>query len=308
MENRTPDIAVVGHFSIDHLKLPGKCRFRTVLGGAVTFVSLAARSLDASASIISNVGADFPQAYLQRLQNEGIDLSGVTKTAEKYTTSFELTYKSDFSSRELRLRHHGSPIRVGDLPDSFRAKAVHLGPIAAEIPTEVIQKLRANCQILSIDPQGMTRRFDKKGNVACCAQMDNRTLNLIDIYKSSQEEIAALTGQTDLENAMRAIHMQGPAVVIVTLGALGSVLSVRSKMFRVPAYTPTCVVDPTGAGDVFIGAFLSEYIKQKDALWCAYVGSAAASLVVEGVGSTFFGNKEEILRRAVATYEKEIKQ
>ena len=73
------------------------------------------------------------------------------------------------------------------------------------------------------------------------------------------------------------------------------------------SFASSCV-DPTGAGDVFIGAFLTEYISQKDSLWCACVGSAAASLVVEGVGPTFFGEKEEVYRRASLIYEKEIKQ
>jgi sugar/nucleoside kinase (ribokinase family) len=85
------------------------------------------------------------------------------------------------------------------------------------------------------------------------------------------------------------------------------VLSVEKTLYSIPACNSVAVVDPTGAGDVFMGGFLTEYLHQKDSLWCACVGSAAASLVVEGIGPTFFGEKEEIYRRANSIYENRIK-
>jgi sugar/nucleoside kinase (ribokinase family) len=85
------------------------------------------------------------------------------------------------------------------------------------------------------------------------------------------------------------------------------VLSVEKTVYNIPPCSSRVLVDPTGAGDAFIGGFLTEYIRQKDSLWCACVGSAAASLVIEGIGPTFFGEKEEIYQRARSVYEKEIK-
>ena len=195
---------------------------------------------------------------------------------------------------------------VGDLP-ILQAKVVHIAPIAAEISFEVVERLREFANCLSIDPQGMTRRFDVKGKVSCCAQMDKRILPLINVYKSSLDEIEVLTGITDVRKALKAVHDLGPEIVIATMGAQGSILSVDGEVCQVPACKPKRVVDPTGAGDVFIGAFLTEFTRKKDPFWCACVGSAAASLVVEDVGTRFFGEKEEIYRRATAVYEKEIK-
>jgi sugar/nucleoside kinase (ribokinase family) len=168
--------------------------------------------------------------------------------------------------------------------------------------------LKQCTDVLSLDPQGLLRSFDEAGNVTCCSPVDKRLLSLIDIYKSSQDEISALTGHSDLDSAIRAVHDFGVETVLVTLGVQGAVLSVENALFQIPACDSVAVVDPTGAGDVFIGGFLAEYARQKDSLWCACVGSAAASLVVEGIGPTFFGEKEEIYRRARSVYEKEIKQ
>jgi sugar/nucleoside kinase (ribokinase family) len=128
-------------------------------------------------------------------------------------------------------------------------------------------------------------------------------VELADVLKSSLEEIKTLTGKSDLNSAIRSVHDQGVETVLVTLGAKGAVLSVENTDYHISACPSKVVVDPTGAGDVFMGGFLTEFIQAKDSVWCACVGSAAASLVVEGLGPTFFGDREEIYRRAKTIYK-----
>jgi sugar/nucleoside kinase (ribokinase family) len=308
MAVQNSDIAVVGHFAIDSIRLPSRSAPFVVLGGSVTYVSFVTKRLDATVSIISKVGGDFPEAYLWWLGEEGIDLSGITKLANEQTTRFELRYRKDLSSRTLKLTSKASAINVSDLPHSLRAKAVHVAPIAGEISYEVVERLKGCAEVLSLDPQGLLRRFGKTGNVTSRGKVDKRLFSLINIYKSSGDEISALTGHSDLKTAIKAVHDFGVDTVLVTLGAKGAVLSVLGTLYNIPACRSSVFVDPTGAGDAFIGGFLTEYIRQKDSLWCACVGSAAASLVVEGIGPTFFGEKEEIYRRTRSVYEKEIKQ
>jgi len=302
------DVAVVGHFAIDSIRLPSRSGPFVVLGGSVTYVSFVTKRLESTVSLISKVGGDFPEAYMWWLQQEGIDLSGVIKLENERTTRFELDYSKDLSNRTLRLKSKASSINVSDLPDSLRAKAVHVVPIAGEVSYEVVEHLKGCTEFLSLDPQGLLRSFDETGNVTSSSPVDKRLLSLINIYKSSFDEISALTGHSDLNSAIKAIHDFGVETVIVTLGVKGAALSVEKTLYSIPACSSRIFVDPTGAGDVFIGGFLTEYVRQKDSLWCACVGSAAASLVVEGIGPTFFGEKEEIYRRARSIYEKEIKQ
>jgi sugar/nucleoside kinase (ribokinase family) len=302
------DIAVVGHLAIDTIILPSRTKPFVILGGAAAYTSFAAKSLDATASVISKVGGNFPEAYLWWLGQEGIDLSGVTKSASEPTTCFELSYSKDLSERTLKLKSKGPALSPDDVPKDFRAKAIHIAPIADEIPYELVECLKDRGDVLSLDPQGLLRNFDEKGNVTENASVDNRIFSLINIYKSSQNEIYALTGESELKPAIKAIHDVGVETVIVTMGAKGSVLSVEGAQYNIECCTPQVLVDPTGAGDVFIGSFLTEYLRQKESLWCASVGSAAASCVVEGIGSTCFGKKEEIYRRANSLYEKKLKQ
>jgi len=302
------DIVSVGHFAIDSIFLPDREMPFIVLGGSVAYASFAARRLDANVSVVSKVGGDFPKAYLWWLEQEGIDLSGVVKIENAHSTRFELKYSNNLSNRKLRLKSKAPSIAVDDLPKSLKAKTIHIAPIAGEVTYEVAKKLRSCAQWLSLDPQGLVRSFDEKGNVIRGALTDKRVLELIDIYKSSLNEIKAVTGVSTQKSAIKAVHDYGVETVIVTLGMKGAVLSVEETVYKIPAYKSKKVVDPTGAGDVFIGGFLAEYIRGENLLWCACVGSADASFVVEAAGPTFLGEKAEIYRRAHVLYEKEIKQ
>jgi 2-dehydro-3-deoxygluconokinase len=304
----SPDVAVVGHLSVDTIVLPTRKLPFVVLGGPATYTSFIAKRLEASACAISKVGVSFPQAYLWWLEQEGINIKAVTRHPDETTTGFELTYSQGFNSRTLKLKSKGPPLTLEDIPKDLQAKAIHLAPIDNELTYEVAEELKKHADILSLDPQGLIRSFNENGDVSNNGQVDNHIFSLINIYKSSQNEIYALTGESELKPAIKAIHDIGVETVIVTMGAKGSVLSVEGAQYNIATCPSQVIVDPTGAGDVFIGAFLTEYLRQKESLWCAAVGSAAASCVVEGIGPTYFGKKEEIYRRANVLYEKELKQ
>jgi sugar/nucleoside kinase (ribokinase family) len=275
-----------------------------VLGGSVAYASFSARRLDACVSVISKVGTDFPSAYRWWLQQEGVDLSGLTIVDNELTTRFELKYSEDLSRRVLISRNRVSPINAYQVPDSLTATIVHLAPIAREVDYDIIAKLRPHARIMSLDPQGLIRSFDENGNVTFEKPVDRSIFELIDIVKSTTAEIETLTGAPDIDSAVAILHDFGVSIVIITLGAEGAIVSVEGSSHKVPAYQSSKVVDPTGAGDAFIGAFLAEYAHGEDCAWCSHVGAAAASLVVEGIGPTSFGDKEEVYRRARILHEK----
>lgn len=307
-ESHLFDIVSVGHFSIDSIFLPNRKNPFVALGGSVAYVSLAARRLGARVSVVSKVGKDFPEAYRWWLDQEGIGLSNMVRDGNALTTRFELRYNSDFSDRVLRAAPRMSPIKVEEIQYPLKSRAIHFGPIAGEITYDIIEKLRSCCELISLDPQGLIRRFDENGNVVNGPLIDKRVLEDVDIFKSSLAEAQAITGFSEIDNAVKVIHDFGTDIVIVTLGARGAVVSVEGTIHDVPSFKPAKLVDPTGAGDAFIGSFLSEYVQGEDCSWCSCVGSASSSLVVEGLGPTCLGDKEEIYRRARILYEKGIKE
>jgi len=300
-------VCVVGSFSLDSIIVPGRVNFFHNLGGATAFTSFAVKALGVPVSVVSRVGGDFPKVYLEQLRESGIDVSAVKRYLSEFTTRFELCYNDDFSERTLKLVCKGCPISLDDIPKGLYAKAIHVAPIAGELSYEIMHHLKSCCTFLSLDPQGFLRHFDADGVVTLCSS-DKRVLDLIDVCKVSLDELFVLTGFSDLKAAIRAVHDVGVKTIIVTMGAKGSLLSVEGVCCRVPAYLSSVIVDPTGAGDVFIGAFLAEYLKGSEPLWCASVGSAAASFVVEGLGSTYMGNQDQIYHRAQTIYKDKVKE
>ncbi|MEM1582476.1 MAG: carbohydrate kinase family protein [Candidatus Bathyarchaeia archaeon] len=297
------DVVTIGHFSIDFIILPGGVKPRKMLGGPPTYTSLAARNLDASVSVVSRVGGDFPSRYVRWLQERGVDLSGLQTDEKSKTTSFLIKYYSD-GGREMILKGRAPPINVEDLPVSLRARAVHISPIANEVSADLIMKASDIAPVLSLDPQGLLRRFNDLGKVSLHGIGNLGFLKYVEIFKSSGEELKVLTGIQDATEALRKIRDYGVEVAITTMGERGAYVSFNNKFFIVPAIKPKTFVDPTGAGDTFIGAFLVEYIKGEDPLWCTCVGVSASSFVIERAGPRGFGGKREVYDRATQIYEK----
>jgi len=275
----------------------------TNLGGPPTYVSVAAARLGAKASVISKVGSDFPKEYRNWLQHNNIDLSGLKQVEGETTTKFSVKYQASWK-RKLQLRACAPPITASDISSSLAAKVVHIAPIADELSVEVMRKLRKSASLLSLDPQGFVRGFTARGNVRRKRWTDSSFLELADVYKSSLNEALLVTGAVDLRQAARRIRDFGVRIVIVTQGMRGSVLLFDEVFQKVPACKPRALVDPTGAGDAYIGAFLAEYIRNKDPFWCACVGSAMASFVVEKMGPNGFVGSEETYVRAREIYGK----
>lgn len=301
------DISVVGHFSIDSIILPNRSTPVQSLGGAVTYVSIISTRLNQKTSIISKIGDDFPAKYLHLLSSEGIDLSLIKKEKKEKTNNFEIKYTEDLTKRSLKLRKRTSSIELNDIPINFNSKIIHLAPIADEISYDVTEELRKYTDYLSLDPQGLLRKVTKNGIVKRNSKPKIEILDLVDLFKSSYNEIRKITGKSNLKQAIDIIHDKGIDIVIVTLGSKGAILSDCGIKHFIPAYKSEAIVDPTGAGDCFIGGFLAEFLQKKERLWCAYVGSAAASLAIEKIGSNFLGKKEEIYQRAYSIYENERK-
>lgn len=296
------DLTTVGHFAVDLIVSPRITRPRDSLGGPPTYTSIAARKLGAEVSVISKVGGDFPAKYVDWLVKNGVDLSGLIRVDDAPSTRFVLSYEE--RGRTLRLKSRAPSIAPSDIPESLESKAIHASPIANELSSETIGKLRGLTEILSLDPQGLVREFDGEGNTRLKRLEDNRILKDIDVLRSAMDEFGFIVDVTDLRSALRKIHRCGVEVVIVTEGAEGAILSHGGRVIDVPACRSEAFVSATGAGDAFIGAFLVEYVRGKDVAWCACVGSAAASFVVEGLGPSKFGGKREVYERASEAFEK----
>lgn len=296
------DLVTVGHFSIDFIIPPGELKPRKRLGGPPTYTSASAKMIGSSVSVISKVGGDFPERYLGWLRRRGIDLTGLKIDPNFKTTSFLIKYYSG-GRREMFLKSRAPPISVGDL-ESVKARAIHISPIVDEVPTRLMGDLSRAAQLASLDPQGLLRHFDSDGRVSLQRVDSLDFLKYFDVLKASDNELKALVGMDDIIGALRRVGDFGVRVAIATSGGSGALISYNGRVFYVPAAEPRRILDPTGAGDSFMGGFLAEYLRGEDILWCASVGSSISSCVIEEVGPGGLRGKRKIYERAEQTYRR----
>jgi len=118
------------------------------------------------------------------------------------------------------------------------------------------------------------------------------------VLRGSSNELRMMVGGMSSRNALKKLKRLGPSVCILTRSGHGSDLLCDEGLFQVPAFKPERIVDPTGAGDSFSGAFLREYSISKEPIWSACVGSAAASVKVETSGPCFIRDRSRLIERA----------
>lgn len=252
-----------------------------------------------SVGIASKVGGDFPDEYIIWLGRNGIDVKWIKRVPDSLTTRFLIDYRGE--SRTLKLLSRCEEIRREDVAE-VRSKAVHFGSVANEITKEVVEFLTERSEVSSIDLQGFIRSFDPKGLVTL-KKLDRGEVVPVDLLKCSDDELIAATGQNDLIKASWTLKKLGLRVILATRGDQGALVTYGDGCYEIPAYKPKRVLNPTGAGDVFIGSFIAEYLKGKDILWCASIASSSSSFSVEG-GLVQMGARDEIDERARSIYER----
>jgi sugar/nucleoside kinase (ribokinase family) len=291
------DIAVCGNPTLDELSEEGKALISP--GGTALFASCAAQYLGARVRIVGNIGEDYPSSILKWLKHRGLNTSALSKTRSP-STRFRIGYSHE--SRRLWLLDQGHPVAptwIGGKVDGL-----HVGPVFNEVSDPLARTLRKRCGLMSLDVQELVRRVNRFGEVQVSRRNIDRVLRLCDMVKASITEAKILTSSRSHRGILDSILARGPKFVVITLGGKGSLLGIgSSRKFFIPAYPEKRIEDPTGAGDVYAGAWLCSYLWTKDPVWAAAVGSAFGSLASQRTGLSKFGiSRRELFRRTSWVY------
>ncbi len=311
------DIIFIGHFARDTIISPAG-EISNSLGGGVTFGTLTARYYDVNQKIgiFSMKGRDFNMEWL-KIFDLGIDLTGLCSNSD-FSTHFKIQYFPE-GGRKLTLESKAAPLKFEDIPPIYLdSKSFQISSIANEVSFEFIKKLVDNTQgWIGIDIQGFIRDFQKDGtiNPEPTPKLIENMHKIMDycgkrlILKASGHEINYIAQCDDVIESTKKISKLGDFVVCTTVGPHGSLIKQgMEKIIHVPAFTPNVrVIYETGAGDCYLSAFLSEFVKL-DYSWetiskCACIASSAASFLLEQKGPHGFGTKEQIQYRI---YERNI--
>lgn len=276
-------LLIVGTVAFDAIETPfGKTD--KILGGAATFIGLAASYYRQQSAIVSVVGDDFPESYLELLKNKRIDISGLEKVKGGKTFFWSGRYHNDLNRRdtlstELNVLADFQP-RV---PEAFQySDVVMLGNLHPDIQMSVIEQMpkRPKLSILDTMNYWMDHTWDSLMKV----------IAKIDVITINDEEARQLSGEYSLVKAAEKISKMGPAYVVIKKGENGALLFHEDRIFFAPALPLENIFDPTGAGDTFAGGFAgyitqSENISFENMKNAVIHGSNLASFCVEKFGT-----------------------
>jgi len=237
---------IVGSIGIDDVKTRTADR-KDLMGGSLPF-STAAASFFAKTGAVGVVGSDFPEAFVRRWASFGTDLAGVQHKAGA-TFRWACAYDENMIERETLKTELGVFADfMPALPESYkRAPFVLLGNIQPELQLHVL-KQSLGAKFVALDTMNLWIDIAKPAL--------RRAIRRVNLLSVNDGEARMLTGKWNLCDCAESILKMGPSYVIIKKGEHGALLFSKRGIFIVPAFPVGKLVDPTGAGDAFAGAFM----------------------------------------------------
>lgn len=275
---------VVGSVAFDAIETPfGKTD--KVIGGAATYISLAASYFQKPINLVSVVGGDFKAEDIAMLEAHGMNREGLQVKENEKSFFWAGKYHNDMNSRDtldtqLNVLADFDPV----IPASYQdCDYLMLGNLTPDIQRTVLERLEKRPKLVVMDTMNFWMDI--------ALESLKQTIAMVDVLTINDEEARQLTGEYSLVRAAAKIFEMGPKYLVIKKGEHGALLfhSSADQVFSAPALPLEEVFDPTGAGDSFAGGFLGYLASTDDPSFenmknAVIVGSAMASFTVEKFG------------------------
>lgn len=276
-------LLVIGSVAFDAIETPfGKTD--KIIGGAATYISLAASYFTEKLNLVSVVGGDFPVASINMLEKHGVNTRGLQIKDGEKSFFWSGRYHNDMNSRdtittELNVLGTFDPV----IPDEYQScDFLMLGNLSPEVQLKTMERINNRPKLVAMDTM----------NFWMDVAMDDlkKAMKKVDVLIINDEEARQLSGEYSLVKASRVIREMGPRFLIIKKGEHGALLFYDQHVYFAPALPLEDVFDPTGAGDTFAGGFIGylahtgkiDFENMKRAI---IFGSAMASFCVEKFGT-----------------------
>ena len=272
-------VLIVGSTALDSIKTP-KAENPRLLGGSASHAAVAA-SFFSPVKLVGVVGDDFPKRYLELYRRHKIDLEGLQILPGK-TFHWSGEYELNMNNRRTLLTELGVFETFNPtLPKSYQASQfVLLANIAPALQHHVLNQMQRPKFVVA-DTMDLWLNIALPDLLKLIKRLDGFVLN--------DSEAHQLTKEDNVFAAIKKIHKLGPKYVIIKKGSHGSVLSGPRGFFICSAYPLHKVVDPTGAGDSFVGGMMGHLATARGSIddnirRAMIYGSVTASFCCEGFG------------------------
>lgn len=279
-----PRLVCLGQFTVDDIYLPDGTYVPNSTGGDALYAALGAQVWEPNVEIVAPVGHDLPESTLHTLESADLNVEGLAQREGVLTIHNEVYYDIEGRRRWELL----TPVADFSI----------LSPRPEDIPTHYLEAEVFLISAMALEAQELLvpwLRQHTNGLVALDTQEDyvagnelrlRDLISSVDLFLPSAAEAAQLVGHQDWVTAAQEFSNTGPKVVVIKLGAEGTLVYDREMdaSFRQPA-TPIEIVDETGAGDAFCGGFLAGYLQEgADVKRAARAGAISASYAIASFG------------------------
>ncbi|MCC6372275.1 MAG: sugar kinase [Bacteroidia bacterium] len=276
-------LLVVGTVAFDAIETPfGKTD--KIVGGAASYIALAASYFTQNMHLVSVIGDDFPQDFLNTLSSQGVNLDGLQIKKGEKSFFWSGKYHNDLNTRDtldtqLNVLADFKPVVPAAAQE---CEFLMLGNLVPAVQMSVINQMSKRPKLIVLDTM----------NFWMDVAMDDlkKTIAMIDVLTINDSEARQLSGEYSLVKAAQKILAMGPKALVIKKGEHGALLFNKDEVFFAPALPLEEVFDPTGAGDSFAGGFIGYLASTRDISFdnmkrAIIYGSAMASFTVERFGT-----------------------
>lgn len=310
------DLVSLGELLVDLTPLPEET-YRYHPGGGPANMACMAAKLGVSTAFIGQVGRDhFGGLLKEKLCSEGIDSSCLLQS-DDHPTTLAFVHLDEGGERSFSFYRHGGA-DTALLPDETM-KSMILGSkvfffssvllaegSSRETTYELLDytKKKAPHVRIAFDPNIRLNLWEKAGELS---EQLSRSLSYPKLLKLSEEELAFVTQEAEIQRGVRILQTKYPnlEIILVTRGKEGAALFAGDEEAPIRPYRVESV-DTTGAGDGFMGAFLARYIQGgmprdfESLAEFADFAAAAGALITTSLGGIdsqpYLGQIERLMR------------
>lgn len=281
-DSNNSKLLITGTVAFDDIETPNGSSGK-IIGGAGTYIALAASIFSKRISLISVIGDDFLEEDIKMLQLKSINTDMIERIDGEKSFYWKGRYHSNFKTRDTLVTELNALEKFNPVVNqsSKNADIVILGNLHPNVQLSVLDQLESNKSFVILDTMNfwMDTALDEL----------KRVLLKTDLIIINDEEVEQLTSEQNLCVAAQKILEMGPKILIVKKGDKGSEIFNQKESFHIPAYTIQSVIDPTGAGDCYAGG-LAGYLSTQDQIDFKSIkksmiyGTIIASYCVENFG------------------------
>lgn len=254
--------------------------FRFDGGGLVGTAMVAAARLGARAGFIGTAGTDeSAELKLRSFVESGVDLSRLVRRDGPEDQVVLVYVHEETGERVFAGVRSGprQPIRPEELDQAYITSADYLhvdGLLHQEATLQAVQWMQE---------AGKTVVMDGSRTNGPIWEGHRELVPYVDVLITGEGFARALTGIDDIWQAGQAVLDIGPRIFVETVGERGSYTVTHDEQFHTPAFQVD-VVDTTGAGDVFHGAYIVAMMHGWTPRQCALFSTAVSAIKCTRLG------------------------